>query len=69
MVKMEYPMLIVPKLQNNPKNILLDGELSSSKDDNSLFIFNKCLNSAFGMKGKPIILVESDWFKLFNTYF
>ena len=60
MARMKYPMLIVPKLQNNPKNILLDGELASAKEDNSLFVFNKCLNSAFGLKDIPVILVESD---------
>jgi hypothetical protein len=60
MAKIKYPVLIVPKLQNNPNNILLDGELASEKENNTLLVFNKCLNSAFGMKDKPVILVESE---------
>jgi hypothetical protein len=60
MAKMNYPLVILPKLENNPKNILLNGELASEKEDKTLLVFNKCLNSAFGMKDKPIILVESE---------
>ena len=49
---------IVPRLLNEKNNILLNGELASNIDDNSLFVFNKCLNSAFRLNRKKIILVE-----------
>jgi hypothetical protein len=59
MAKGVYPILIVPKLVNSSKNVLLDGELASIINDISKIGFNKCLNSAYGLKDKQIILIES----------
>lgn len=59
MAKGVYPISIVPKLVNSSKNVLLDGELASIMNDNSKIGFNKCLNSAYGLKDKQIILIES----------
>lgn len=51
--------LIIPPLYNSPKNILLDGEIASSENDTNLFWANKCLNTAYGLPDKQIILIDS----------
>jgi hypothetical protein len=49
---------IVPRLINDKNNILLNGELASSIEDSTFFVFNKCLISAFRLNSKKIILVD-----------
>ena len=58
-IKSSSSIIIVPKLINEKNNILLNGELASSIDDSTFFVFNSCLISAFSLYSKKNILVET----------